>query len=216
MVGLALLLTLIIAIPIGIYAGAHRGSVFDNVSSAIGFAFYGMPVFWLSIVLIDLFAVQMRWFPSSGLSSLGRENDVFDRLWHLVLPVVAIALVSFVSWMRYQRSSIIEAMSSAYIRTARSKGLSEWDVLVRHALRNALLPIITLLGLSLPTLVGGAYFVEYVFSIPGVGYLTFTSIFTRDYPTLMAITMLTAVLIVLGNLLADVAYAFVDPRIRYG
>jgi peptide/nickel transport system permease protein len=216
MVGLALLLTLIIAIPIGIYAGAHRGSAFDNVSSAIGFAFYGMPVFWLSIVLIDLFAVQMRWFPSSGLSSLGRENDVLDRLWHLVLPVVAIALVSFVSWMRYQRSSIIEAMSSAYIRTARSKGLSEWDVLVRHALRNALLPIITLLGLSLPTLVGGAYFVEYVFSIPGVGYLTFTSIFTRDYPTLMAITMLTAVLIVLGNLLADVAYAFVDPRIRYG
>jgi peptide/nickel transport system permease protein len=216
MVGLALLLTLLIAIPIGIYAGAHRGSLFDNATSAVGFAFYGMPVFWLSIVLIDLFAVQLRWFPSSGLSSLGREDDPFDRLWHLVLPVVAIALVSFVSWMRYQRSSIIEAMSSAYIRTARSKGLTERDVLVRHALRNALLPIITLLGLSLPTLVGGAYFVEYVFSIPGVGYLTFTSIFARDYPTLMAITMLTAVLIVLGNLLADVAYAIADPRIRYG
>jgi peptide/nickel transport system permease protein len=215
MVGLALLLTLIIALPIGIYAGSHRGSLFDNVSSAIGFVFYGMPVFWLSIVLIDLFAVQMRWFPSSGLSSLGRESDPLDRLWHLVLPVVAIALVSFVSWMRFQRSSIIEAMSSGYIRTARSKGLSERDVLVRHAFRNALLPIVTLLGLSLPTLVGGAYFVEYVFSIPGVGYLTFTSIFARDYPTLMAITMLTAVLIVLGNLLADVAYAVVDPRIRY-
>jgi peptide/nickel transport system permease protein len=215
MVGLALLLTLIIAIPIGIYAGARRGSLFDNATSAVGFAFYGMPVFWLSIVLIDLFAVQLRWVPSSGLSSLGREDDPFDRLWHLVLPVVAIALVSFVSWMRYQRSSIIEAMSSAYIRTARSKGLTERDVLVRHALRNALLPIITLLGLSLPTLVGGAYFVEYVFSIPGVGYLTFTSIFARDYPTLMAITMLTAVLIVLGNLLADVAYAVADPRIRY-
>jgi peptide/nickel transport system permease protein len=215
MVGLALLLTLIIAIPIGIYAGSRRGSLFDNATSAVGFAFYGMPVFWLSIVLIDVFAVQLRWFPSSGLSSLGREDDPFDRLWHLVLPVVAIALVSFVSWMRYQRSSIIEAMSSAYIRTARSKGLTERDVLLRHALRNALLPIITLLGLSLPTLVGGAYFVEYVFSIPGVGYLTFTSIFARDYPTLMAITMLTAVLIVLGNLLADVAYAVADPRIRY-
>ena len=175
-----------------------------------------MPVFWLSIVLIDVFAVQMRWFPSAGLSSLGRENDAIDRLWHLVLPVVAITLVSFVSWMRYQRSSIIEAMSSGYIRTARSKGLSERDVLVRHAFRNALLPIVTLLGLSLPTLIGGAYFVEYVFSIPGIGYLTFTSIFTRDYPTLMAITMLTAVFIVAGNLLADIAYAIVDPRIRYG
>ena len=215
MVGLALLLTLLIAIPIGIYAGAHRGSFFDNATSTVGFIFYGMPVFWLSIVLIDLFAVQMRWFPSSGLSSLGREGDLGDRLWHLVLPVIAIALVSFVSWMRFQRSSIIEAMSSGYIRTARSKGLSERDVLVKHAFRNALLPIVTLLGLSLPTLVGGAYFVEYVFSIPGIGYLTFTSIFARDYPTLMAITMLTAVLIVAGNLIADVAYAIVDPRIRY-
>ena len=215
MVGLALILTLIIAIPIGIYAGAHRGSFFDNASSTIGFIFYGMPVFWLAIILIELFAVQFRWFPSSGVSSLGRENDVLDRLWHLVLPVVAIALASFVSWMRYQRSSIIEAMSSGYIRTARSKGLSERDVLVHHAFRNALLPIVTLLGLSLPQLVGGAYFVEYVFSIPGIGYLTFSSIFSRDYPTLMAITMLTAVLIVAGNLLADVCYALVDPRIRY-
>jgi peptide/nickel transport system permease protein len=215
MVGLALVLTLIIAIPIGIYAGAHRGSIFDNATSTIGFIFYGMPIFWLSIVLIDLFAVQMHLFPSSGLSSLGHENDPFDRLWHLALPVVAIALVSFVSWMRYQRSSIIDAMSSGYIRTARSKGLSERDVLVKHAFRNALLPIVTLLGLSLPTLIGGAYFVEYIFSIPGIGYLTFTSIFTRDYPTLMAITMLTAVFIVVGNLLADLAYAAVDPRIRY-
>lgn len=215
MVGLALLVTLIIALPIGIYAGAHRGSFFDNASSTVGFVFYGMPVFWLAIVLIDLFAVQLRWFPSSGLSSLGHENDPIDRLWHLALPVAAIALVGFVSWMRYQRSSIIEAMSSAYIRTARSKGLSERAVLFRHAFRNALLPIVTLLGLSLPSLVGGAYFVEYVFSIPGVGYLTFSSIFSRDYPTLMAITMLTAVLIVAGNLLADLVYAMVDPRIRY-
>lgn len=215
MVGLALLLTLLIAIPIGIYAGAHRGSLFDHASSTVGFIFYGMPVFWLSIVLIDAFAVGLRWFPTSGLSSLGREGDIGDRLWHLVLPVVAIALVSFVSWMRFQRSSIIDAMSSGYIRTARGKGLSERDVLVKHAFRNALLPIVTLLGLSLPTLVGGAYFVEYIFSIPGVGYLTFSSIFSRDYPTLMAITMLTAVLIVLGNLFADVMYAIVDPRIRY-
>jgi peptide/nickel transport system permease protein len=215
MVGLALLLTLLIALPIGIYAGAHRGSFFDNVSSTVGFLFYGMPVFWLSIVLIDLFAVQLRWFPSSGLSSFGHEHDPGDLLWHLTLPVLAIALVSFVSWMRYQRSSIIEAMSSSYIRTARSKGLSEVTVLFKHGLRNALLPIVTLLGLSLPALVGGAYFVEYVFSIPGVGYLTFSSIFARDYPTLMAITMLTAVLIVAGNLLADVVYAMVDPRIRY-
>jgi peptide/nickel transport system permease protein len=215
MIGLALLLTLVIALPIGIYAGAHRNSLVDNVSSVVGFVFYGVPIFWLSIVLIDVFAVQLRWFPSSGLSSLGAEGDPVDRLHHLALPVVAIALTSFVSWMRYQRSAVIEAMSSAYIRTARSKGLSEREVLFKHAFRNALLPIVTLLGLSLPALVGGAYFVEYVFSIPGVGYLTFSSIFSRDYPTIMAITMLTAVLIVAGNLLADIAYAVVDPRIRY-
>lgn len=215
MLGLALLLTLAIAIPIGIYAGAHRNSLFDNVASTVGFIFYGTPIFWLSIVLIDVFAVQLRWFPSSGISSLGHEGDVFDRLHHLALPVVALALIGYVSWMRYQRSSIIETLNAPYIRTARGKGLSERDVLVHHALRNALLPIVTLLGLSLPALVGGAYFVEYIFSIPGVGYLTFSSIFSRDYPTLMAITMMTAVLIVAGNLLADVAYALVDPRIRY-
>jgi peptide/nickel transport system permease protein len=215
MIGLALLLTLLIAIPVGIYAGAHRNSRFDNVSSTVGFILYGAPIFWLSIVLIDLFAMHLHWFPSSGLSSLGHENDPVDRLYHLTLPVIVLALGSFVSWMRYQRSSIIEAMGAPYIRTARAKGLSERSVLFHHAFRNALLPIVTLLGLSLPGLVGGAYFVEYIFSIPGVGYLTFTSIFSRDYPTLMAITMLTAVLIVLGNLLADVAYAVVDPRIRY-
>ena len=215
MVGLALLLTLVIALPIGIYAGAHRGSFVDNASSAVGFVLYGVPIFWLSIVLIDIFAVQLRWFPSSGISSLGADGDPVDRLRHLALPVVAIALTSYVSWMRYQRSAIIEAMGSPYIRTARSKGLSERDVLFKHAFRNALLPIVTLLGLSLPALVGGAYFVEYVFSIPGVGFLTFSSIFSRDYPTIMAITMLTAVLIVAGNLIADLAYAVVDPRIRY-
>jgi peptide/nickel transport system permease protein len=215
MVGLALLLTLLIALPIGVYAGAHRNSPFDTISSAVGFVFYGVPVFWLAIVLINIFAVHLRWFPSSGIASLGHENDALDRLRHLLLPVVALALVSFVSWMRYQRSSIIEAMSAPYIRTARSKGLSEREVLFGHALRNALLPVVTLLGLSLPALVGGAYFVEYIFSIPGIGYLTFSSIFSRDYPTLMAITMLTAVLIVAGNLLADIAYAVVDPRIRY-
>lgn len=215
MIGLGLLLTLLIAIPIGIYAGAHRNSRFDTISSTIGFILYGAPIFWLSLIVIDVFALHLRWFPSSGLNSLGHENDQIDRLYHLALPIVVLALASFVSWMRYQRSSIIEAMNAPYIRTARAKGVSERGVLFHHAFRNALLPIVTLLGLSLPALVGGAYFIEYIFSIPGVGYLTFTSIFSRDYPTLMAITMMTAVLIVLGNLLADLAYAAVDPRIGY-
>ncbi|MGH7708769.1 MAG: ABC transporter permease [Vulcanimicrobiaceae bacterium] len=215
LIGLALALTLVVALPVGVYAGARRDSLFDNVTSAVGFTLYGMPTFWLGIVLVDLFAVKLHWFPSSGIASLGHEGDPIDRLRHLVLPVCTIALVSFATWMRFQRSSVIETLNSPFIRTARGKGLSERTVLFRHTLRNALLPTLTLLGLSLPTLVGGAYFVEYVFSIPGVGYLTFSSIFSRDYPTLMAITMLTAVLIVAGNLLADITYALVDPRIRY-
>lgn len=215
MAGLALLLTLLVAIPMGVYAGAHRNSPFDYVTTAAGFVFYGVPVFWLAILMIDLFAVKLNLFPSSGISSLGHEDDPVDRLRHLVLPVITLTLVGFVSWMRFQRSSIIETMSAPFIRTARSKGLSETQVLFNHALRNALLPIVTLLGLSLPGLVGGVYFLEYIFSIPGLGYLTFTSIFSRDYPTIMAITMMTAVLIVLGNLIADVAYGIVDPRVRY-
>lgn len=215
LIGLSLALTLLIALPAGIFAGLRRNGWFDHFSSAIAFAAYGIPVFWLGIVLIDLFAVHLRWLPSSGIASLGREHDVLDRLRHLILPVVTLTIVSLASWMRYQRSAMIETLSAPFIRTARSKGLSEWAVVIHHALRNALLPVVTLLGLSLPGLVGGAYFVEYVFSLPGLGYLGVTSVFSRDYPTVMGITLLSAILVVAGNLLADLAYGLVDPRIRY-
>ncbi len=215
LLGLALALTLVVALPVGIYAGTHRNSWFDHISAAAAFTGYGIPVFWLGIVLIDLFAVHLRWLPSSGIASLGQEHNPLDRLRHLVLPVCTLAIVSFASWMRYQRSSMIETLGAPFIRTARAKGLSEQIVIYRHALRNALLPIVTLLGLSLPTLVGGAYFVEYVFSLPGLGYLGINSVFSRDYPTVMGITLLSAIMVVAGNLIADIAYALVDPRIRY-
>jgi peptide/nickel transport system permease protein len=212
---LALILTLLIAIPVGVYAATKRNSWFDIGSTAIGFVAYGIPVFWLGIVMIDVFAVHLRWLPASGIASLGRENDLLDRLRHLVLPVVTLAIVSFASWMRYQRGAMLEVLSAPFVRTARAKGLTERVVVYRHALRNALIPTVTLLGLTLPGLVGGAFFVEYIFSYPGMGYLGITSIFARDYPTVMGITMLSAVLVVLGNLLADVFYSLVDPRIRY-
>jgi peptide/nickel transport system permease protein len=212
---LALLLTLLIALPAGVYAATKRNSWFDLSSTAIGFVAYGIPVFWLGIVLIDVFAVHLRWLPASGVASLGGEHDIGDRLRHLILPVVTLALVSFASWMRYQRGAMLEVLSEPFVRTARAKGLAERIVIYRHALRNALIPTVTLLGLTLPGLVGGAFFVEYVFSYPGMGYLGINSIFARDYPTVMGITMLSAVLVVLGNLLADVFYAVVDPRIRY-
>jgi peptide/nickel transport system permease protein len=198
-----------------VYAATKRNSWFDIGSTAIGFVAYGIPVFWLGIVMIDVFAVHLRWLPASGIASLGRENDLLDRLRHLVLPVVTLAIVSFASWMRYQRGAMLEVLSAPFVRTARAKGLTERVVVYRHALRNALIPTVTLLGLTLPGLVGGAFFVEYIFSYPGMGYLGITSVFARDYPTVMGITMLSAVLVVLGNLLADVFYALVDPRIRY-
>jgi peptide/nickel transport system permease protein len=215
MLSLALLCTIAIAIPIGIYAAVRRGSAFDYATTVLAFASYGMPIFWLSVILIDVFAVNLRLFPTSGIAAVGHEHDPLDRLYHLVLPVVAITIVSLASWIRYQRAAMINVLGELYLRTARSKGLDERTVILRHALRNALLPTITLLGLSLPGLFGGAYFVEFIFSIPGMGFLGINAVFQRDYPTVMALTMLTAVLVVLGNLLADVAYGLADPRITY-
>ena len=212
---LATILTLAIALPLGIAAAAKRNSAFDVGATALAFTAYGVPIFWLGIVLIDLFAVKLRWFPSSGVSSLGREGDPLDRLWHLTLPIVTLTVVGFASWMRYERATMIDVLGQPYIRTARSKGLSERSVLYTHALRNALIPIATLLGLSLPALVGGAYFVEYVFSVPGMGYLGLNAVFQRDYPTVMGITLISAALVIAGNLLADISYALLDPRVRY-
>ena len=214
LLGLSLVVTLAIAIPVGVRAATKRGSWFDYLSSAIAFTAYATPVFWLGIVLVDVFAIHLRWFPTSGIASLG-GGGLVDRLRHLVLPVAALSIVSFASWMRFQRGAMIEALSAPYVRTARAKGLRESLVVSRHALRNALIPTITLLGLTLPGLVGGAYFIEYVFSLPGMGLLGIDSVFGRDYPTVMGITLLSAVLVIAGNLLADVLYAVADPRIRY-
>ena len=215
LLGLSLVLTVAVAIPVGVYAATHRDSWADHVSSAVAFAAYGMPVFWLGILLIDAFAVHLRWFPASGANSLGHEHDPLDRLRHLVLPVITLSVVSFAAWMRYQRAAMIEVLGAPFVRTARAKGLTERAVVLHHALRNALLPTITLLGLSLPALIGGAYFTEYVFSLPGMGFLGVNSVFARDYPVVMGITLLSAILVVAGNLASDIAYAAVDPRIRY-
>lgn len=215
LVGLSILVTLIVAIPVGVFAATKRDSLFDHLSSAIAFTAYGIPVFWLGIILIDVFAMHWRLLPASGISSLGQEHNPIDHLVHLILPVMTLSIVSFAGWMRYQRGAMVDVLDEQFVRTARSKGLSERSVIFKHALRNALLPIVTLLGLSLPGLVGGAYFIEFVFSLPGMGYLGITSVFARDYPTVMGITLLSAILVVAGNLLADVAYGWVDPRIRY-
>jgi peptide/nickel transport system permease protein len=194
----------------------HKDSAFDYVATAIAFIGYGTPTFWLGIELIQLFSVKWHLLPDSGLSSIDSTGfDLGDTVRHLVLPVATLTFVSLASWIRFQRSSMLEVLGEDFIRTAAAKGLSRNVVIFKHAFRNALLPLITLLGLYLPALLTGAYFVEIVFTIPGMGYLGLNAIFERDYPTVMGTTIISAVLVVVGNLLADIGYAAADPRIRY-
>jgi peptide/nickel transport system permease protein len=216
LIGIAFVCTLLIAIPVAIYSATHKNSLLDYIATVVVFAGYGMPTFWLGLMLLEIFAVQLRWLPASGLTTLGAGGlDFVDRVRHLILPVTTLTFVSLASWIRYQRAAMLEVLGEDYIRTAAAKGLSRRSVVYKHAFRNALLPVITLLGLYLPALLTGAYFVEIVFSIPGMGYLGLNAIFERDYPTVMAITLFSAGLVVAGNLLADIAYAAADPRIRY-
>ena len=208
--------TLLIAIPVAIYSATHKDSLIDYLATVVVFAGYGMPTFWLGLMLLEIFSVHWRLLPSSGLTDLGVGGlDLVDRIRHLILPVATLTFVSLASWIRYQRAAMLEVLGEDYIRTAAAKGLSGRAVVYKHAFRNALLPVITLVGLYFPALLTGAYFTEIVFSIPGMGYLGLNAIFERDYPTVMAITLFSAALVVGGNLLADVAYAAADPRIRY-
>jgi peptide/nickel transport system permease protein len=215
-VGIAFACTLLIAIPVAAYAAAHKNSLGDHVATALAFLGYGAPSFWVAIMLLELFSVQLRWLPAGGLVDIESTRfDLGERIKHLILPVATLTFVGTASWVRYQRSAMIEVLGEDYIRTAAAKGLSRRAIIFKHALRNALLPVITLVGLFLPTLLTGAFFVETIFTIPGMGYLALNAVFERDYPVIMGTTMLSAVFVALGNLLADLAYAIADPRIRY-
>ena len=216
LIGISFVVTILIAIPVAIYSATHKNSLVDYLATVVVFAGYGMPTFWLGIMLLTFFSVRLRWLPSSGLTSIGAGGlDLADRVRHLLLPVATLSFVSLASWIRYQRAAMLEVLGEDFIRTAAAKGLPRRSVIYKHALRNALLPLITLIGLYLPALLTGAYFVEIVFSIPGMGYLGLNAVFERDYPTIMGTVFFSALLVVLGNLLADIAYAAVDPRIRY-
>lgn len=216
LIGVSFFFTMLIAIPTAVYSAVYKNSVFDYVATAVAFIGYGAPTFWLGIELIQVFAVKWNLLPDSGLTSIDATGYSFgDVSRHLVLPVATLTFVSLASWIRFQRSSMLEVLGEDYIRTAAAKGLSRNVVIFKHAFRNALLPLITLLGLYLPALLTGAYFVEIVFTIPGMGYLGLNAIFERDYPTVMGTTIISAVLVVIGNLLADIGYAAADPRIRY-
>lgn len=218
---LALILILGIAIPLGVWGAAHEGSFRDHALTFFLFIGFALPTFWMALLALDLFGVRLAWLPVSGLASLEADRLPWglrgcDLAKHLVLPVGILVMGELAALSRYLRASILEALGQDYIRTARAKGLSENAVFYRHALRNALLPLITLLGLAIPGLIGGSVILESIFAIPGMGRLFYDSVVSRDYPVIMATVVLGAILTLLGNLLADIAYAWADPRIRYG
>jgi peptide/nickel transport system permease protein len=213
LMGSSLLLALVIGVSLGVLAAVRRGSRFDYATAIAAMIALSLPTFWFGLLAIFLFAQTLGWFPAGGNSSSG-DSGLLDRLWHLVLPMTVLAFVLVAQWSRYTRSVMIEILGQDFIRTARAKGLTSGRVLLNHALRAALVPLITLAGLQLPLLVGGALVTETVFSWPGMGLLFINALNTRDYPVLMAILMVGAVVVVLGNLLADILVAVVDPRVK--
>lgn len=218
----SMVLILLVAIPIGIYCATRQGSLGDRTLTVFVFVGYATPTFWLALLLMMLFGVKLGWLPISGIRSLvGYEKlslwgKVLDWTRHLLLPVLVSAFGGLAGLSRYMRSSMLEVIRQDYITAARARGLSEGKVIYRHALKNALLPVITILGLSVPGLIGGSVIFETIFSIPGMGQLFFYSVMARDYPVIMGMLVIGSILTLLGNLLADIAYAWADPRIRVG
>ena len=214
LVGSALIFSVIIAIPVGIFQAVRRNGIVDYAATSISFLLYSMPSFWLGLILIIAFAVNTHLFPAQA----PQGSTIGQILAHpsgLVLPVATLTLVSFASFSRYMRSSAIEALAQDWIRTAKAKGLSQRAILFKHMLRNALIPIATLIGLSLPSLITAGVVTESVFNFPGTGLDFVTAATTEDFALLLGIIILVGVLTVLGNLLADIAYAVLDPRVRY-
>jgi peptide/nickel transport system permease protein len=216
---LSIVAILAAAIPIGIYSATHRGSLFDRITTILVFIGFAAPSFWLALLLMDFFGVRFGLLPIAGLKSLDYDSfnffgKVLDLGRHLLLPIFISTFGGLAGFSRYMRSNMLEVIRQDYILTARAKGLSEQSVIYRHALRNALLPVITILGLSVPGLIGGSVIFETIFAIPGMGKLFYDGVMMRDYPLIMGILVMGAILTLVGNLLADLCYALADPRIR--
>lgn len=216
---MSLCLILAMAIPIGVYSATHQYSTADRVTTVAVFLGFAMPTFWLALLCMMFFGVELGWLPVSGLKSLDHDSlglgaRMMDRARHLIMPVGVAAVTSLAGMSRYMRSSMLEVFRQDYVTTARAKGLTERVVVYRHAMRNALLPVITILGLSIPGLVGGSVIFETIFAIPGMGRLFYGAVMSRDYTVVMGVLVIGALLTLVGNLLADIMYAVADPRLR--
>jgi len=218
---IALVLEFGLAVPIGIMAATHRNTWLDKGITVFVFVGFAVPTFWLALLLMYLFGVKLNWLPISGLHTLGSDSYgtlryIGDMARHLCMPILVASFGSLAGLSRYMRSSMLNVIGQDYITTARAKGLPERIVIYRHALRNALLPLITQAGLAIPGLIGGSVIFETIYAIPGMGQLFYQAVMSRDYPVVMGIVIIGALLTLIGNLVADVCYAVADPRIREG
>ncbi|MFS1514319.1 ABC transporter permease [Chengkuizengella sp. SCS-71B] len=209
------ILAFLISIPFGIYSATRPYSKTDYSVSVISFLGLATPNFWLGLILIMFFSVKLGWFPTGGVSTLGASFNIWDRIHHLILPAFVLASADMATLTRHTRSSMLDVTKQDYMRTARAKGFKERTVIYKHGLRNGLTPVITIFGILLPTFIGGSVIVETVFSWPGIGRLFFESAYSRDYPVIMGLTVLSSVFVVLGNIIADILYAVADPRVEY-
>ncbi len=213
--GGALTLAVLVAVPLGVVSATRANTWVDRSATGIALAGVSFPSFWLGSLLILLFASMLRWLPASGLSSYGLEHDFADRLRHAILPTVTLAATQLAAFLRFTRSSMLEALQQPFVAVARAKGLRERAVLLRHAFRNALMPVITLLGLSVRFLVGGAVLTETVFAWPGIGRLAVDAVTARDYPLLLGLNLLVALAVIIANVVTDLLYSLADPRIAW-
>jgi peptide/nickel transport system permease protein len=216
----AMIIIFSLAIPLGVFSAKRQYSLMDNLGTFGAYLGISIPSFWLAYLLI-LGTVKLFGYPVLGMRSFVTENlntleIVMDRVWHLMLPSIILAIGGIAALSRYTRSSMLEVIRQDYVRTAKAKGLSEETVYYKHALRNALLPIITLFGFLIPGLIGGSIIMETVFAWPGIGRLAYQAVLARDYPVVMTINTITAILVLVGNFIADILYGIADPRIRYG
>ena len=240
LMGLSYLVAILIAVPIGIYSAVKQYSITDYFVTALAFFGQSMPTFWTGLMAMAIFAVGLGWFPTSGVRTAGAEGDIIealgrvfsfgrlypelagmegelivDGLLHVALPTLVLAYFNMAGWARYTRASMLEVLRQDYMRTARAKGLKERIVILKHGLRNALIPLITILALTLPNLFGGALITETIFSWPGICRMTIDAISNSDWPVVQGILVISAFLVVFSNLMADILYAVVDPRIQY-
>lgn len=215
LMGSSMLISFLFAIPTGIYSALKQYSKRDYMIMGSAFLFISIPGFFLALVLVYLFSTRLGWLPSSGMKTLGGAGGLMDTIRHMIMPVLVMAASVTGSNIRYIRSSMLEILQQPYLRTAEGKGIGRFMVIGKHAFRNALIPIITLIGLQMPMLLGGSVVIEQIFSWPGLGLMTMSAILNRDFPVIMAVCLLAAIAVLLANIFTDILYALADPTIRY-